>query len=104
MSKVSEAQRRLGAFLKAKRTEMGFSQSYVSQKMGYTTPQFVSNFERGLCSPPQHKIKELMALYKISPKTLLGLMLDVQEEIIMEMLYDGIPVQKSTVKIKKNAK
>lgn len=54
-----------GKFLKEKREQMGFSQAAIAEKMGYTTPQFVSNWERGLAMPPIKTLKKLADLYKV---------------------------------------
>lgn len=56
----------LAEFLKQKRVAAGLSQREVSDKLGYTTPQFVSNWERGVSHPPINAIKKLGELYKIS--------------------------------------
>jgi transcriptional regulator with XRE-family HTH domain len=56
----------LGEFLQAKRLKVGLSQGDVAQKLGYSSPQFVSNFERGLCAPPLEKLKVLVSLYSVN--------------------------------------
>ena len=54
---VEELFQKLGPFLKKARSKMGLSQRDVADKLGYTSPQFISNVERGLCSPPLKKLK-----------------------------------------------
>lgn len=56
----------LAKFLKEKREHSGLSQKQVSEKLGYSTPQFVSNWERGLAAPPPRALKKLADLYRIS--------------------------------------
>jgi transcriptional regulator with XRE-family HTH domain len=41
-----------GNFLKAKREAANITQAEVAEKLGYTSAQFVSNIERGLCAMP----------------------------------------------------
>jgi len=56
----------LADFLKAKRVAAGLSQRDVADKLGYSTPQFVSNWERGVSHPPINALKKLGELYKVS--------------------------------------
>lgn len=69
----------LGEFLQEKRVKANFSQSEVAQKLGYSSPQFVSNFERGLCAPPLEKLKALIPLYRMDGEEVLRLMLKEEE-------------------------
>ena len=55
----------LAVYLKEKRLSAGLSQGDVSKKLGYTSPQFVSNWERGLSEPPIVTTKKLAAIYDI---------------------------------------
>ena len=43
----------LGDYLQSKRMKVGLSQGDVATKLGYSSPQFISNFERGLCAHHQ---------------------------------------------------
>lgn len=52
-------------YLKKIRVESGLSQSEVATKLGYSTSQFVSNWERGLSHPPVQSVKVLADLYKV---------------------------------------
>jgi DNA-binding transcriptional regulator YiaG len=54
---------------KAKRLELGLSQSEVAEKLGFTSPQFVSNWERGLALPPIVCLPELLKLLKLNKET-----------------------------------
>ena len=47
--KIGPIYKEFGAYLKSKRTKAQLSQTEVSEALGYTSPQFISNFERGLC-------------------------------------------------------
>lgn len=76
----------LGNFLKTKRITNGFTQAEVAEKLNYASPQFISNFERGLCSPPLKNLKILVELYEIAVEEILELMLKEQEEILRKAL------------------
>lgn len=70
----------LGKHLKQNRMNIGLTQAEVAEKLGLSSPQFVSNFERGLCSPPLKDLKILIKMYKMNPDEIVGLILR-QEEI-----------------------
>lgn len=57
--------RNLNDYLRQKRLDSGLSQLDVARVLGYASPQFVSNWERGLVSPPLETIAVLIDLYKI---------------------------------------
>lgn len=52
--------------LKKARETAGLSQAEVAHELGYTSPQFISNWERGLSSPPIPKLKKLCKMYQLS--------------------------------------
>jgi transcriptional regulator with XRE-family HTH domain len=56
----------LAKFLKDKRKAAGLSQGVVAKKLGYTSPQFISNWERGLSRPPVATLKKIAQIYNIS--------------------------------------
>ena len=60
----------LGKILKEKRKKIGASQAEVAKKLGYSSPQFISNWERWLSAPPVTSLRTLASLYKISPENL----------------------------------
>jgi transcriptional regulator with XRE-family HTH domain len=55
----------LAEYLKKCREKAGFSQTQVSSKLGYSSPQFISNWERGLSHPPVKSLHKLAKLYKV---------------------------------------
>jgi len=60
----------LASFLKEKRVNSGLSQRDVADQLGYTTAQFISNWERGISNPPINALKKLGELYKVSMEEL----------------------------------
>jgi transcriptional regulator with XRE-family HTH domain len=60
----------LSNYLKKSRESVGLSQTFVSSKLGYSSPQFVSNWERGLSHPPVKSLKKIAKLYKLKNKDL----------------------------------
>lgn len=69
----------LASFLKEARAMSGLSQRDVSVHLGYDTPQFISNWERGVSSPPVSIVKKLAELYRVSADDLFEVLL--QEEL-----------------------
>jgi transcriptional regulator with XRE-family HTH domain len=67
----------LANFLKDKRSVAGLSQRDVADKLGYSTPQFISNWERGISHPPISALKKLSDLYKVSAEELFEMTLDL---------------------------
>ena len=61
---------KLAEYLKKSRENNGLSQTFVSSKLGYSSPQFVSNWERGLSHPPLKSLKKIAKLYKLKDKEL----------------------------------
>lgn len=53
----------LGRALKKSRMDNHITQIQVSNKLGYTTSQFVSNWERGSSYPPPKALKKMAKLY-----------------------------------------
>ncbi len=66
----------LAGFLREKRIASGHSQMDVAKKLSYTSAQFVSNWERGLSSPPIQTLRKLSELYQIPPDTLFAITLE----------------------------
>lgn len=60
----------MGMELKKLRIRAGLKQKDVAKELGYSSPQFISNWERGISSPPVKTIKRLASLYKASPDKL----------------------------------
>jgi transcriptional regulator with XRE-family HTH domain len=81
----------LGTFLKTKREEAGYSQGQIAKRLKYTSPQFVSNWERGISCPPIKILKTLADLYNVSSDELFELVLQhsvEQLKISMENEYN----------------
>jgi transcriptional regulator with XRE-family HTH domain len=66
----------LGAFLESKRVAAGLTQRNIAKALGYSTPQFVSNWERGQSRPPLNKISKIAKLIGVDPNELFELVLE----------------------------
>lgn len=67
---------KLAQFLKEKRTQAGLSQKDVATKLGYSTSQFISNWERGISHPPMHTLRKLANMYAVMPDQMFQVLLN----------------------------
>ena len=74
--------RTLNDYLRQKRVDSGLSQLDVARELGYSSPQFVSNWERGLVSPPLETIAVLIDLYKIPSNEVIGKILEETQDYL----------------------
>lgn len=77
----------LGLYLKKKRVIAGYTQWDVADKLGYSSAQLISNFERGLCSPPPNQLKKIVTLYGLNPEELLQIMLQERLRVLEKSIY-----------------
>ena len=54
----------LGEYLQHSRELCLLTQRRVSLKLGYSSAQFISNFERGISAPPMKRLRVLLKMYK----------------------------------------
>lgn len=76
----------LGAFIRKMRLERGYSQADISVSLGYTSPQFVSDWERGISSPPVKKLIELAQLLGVKSDVLFDLLVTLATEQLVANL------------------
>lgn len=78
--------KKLGKLFKSHREKLSITQRQASDKLGYSSPQFVSNFERGLCALPLKKIRILIELYEMDANNVADIIIDFQSKIIRKNL------------------
>ena len=79
--------------LKQLREKSGLAQKDIAAKLGYATPQFISNWERGLSTPPINTLKTLGKLYNCNPDDLFQALLSSEVELLKASMirrYKGI--------------
>jgi len=62
---------KLGKFLKAQRKAAGVTQRQIAEALGYSSAQFISNWERGISQPPLESLEQLAKLIKVDARKLL---------------------------------
>lgn len=60
-------------YIRAMREKAGLSQLILAKKLGWTSPQFVSNIERGLCYLPMNKLKKFIQVTGASKEVMADL-------------------------------
>ena len=77
----------MAEYLKEKRAKANLTQSDVASKLGYSSPQFVSNWERGLAKPPVFVLRDLTKLYKVSANEMFSVLLSEVESDLRSEFY-----------------
>lgn len=66
----------LGEYFKRLRLDADLSQRDISNRLGYKSPQFVSNWERGLVTPPAKQVRKLAKMFSVDPGVIIDRMVD----------------------------
>ena len=87
----------LGQYLREKRVSSGFTQTELASKLGNVHTQFVSNWERGMCAPPNHCFQKLINVLDLNRDKLVKVMLADSKKIIAEKVFTKQKSQKKSV-------
>ncbi len=66
------------------RERAGLTQKDVSEALGYTTPQFISNVERGRCRFPVDKLPKIKRLYRLSNEQVVDMIMSEEKRGILK--------------------
>lgn len=77
----------LGQYLKKKRGESGLTQRALADKLKDVHSQFISNWERELCGPPEHCLENLIRILKLDRNELFQAMMKDSELHLKEVVY-----------------
>lgn len=78
--------KKLGGYLKQVRESAGLTQHDVSAKLGYSSPQFISNIERGISVVPLKALSRMVGMYKAQPDQVVRLILESQKKLLKQKL------------------
>jgi transcriptional regulator with XRE-family HTH domain len=67
------------------REKAGLTQRQVSDSLGYSTPQFISNVERGRCRFPVQKLPRIKKLYRLSTDQMIDLVLSEEKALLKKV-------------------
>ncbi|MCM2353864.1 MAG: helix-turn-helix domain-containing protein [Pseudobdellovibrio sp.] len=87
----------LGQYLKEKRVSSGFTQAELAGKLGDVHTQFVSNWERGMCAPPNHCFQLLISVLDLNRDKLVKVMLADSKKIISKKVFAKPKRQKRAI-------
>ena len=76
----------LGKHLQDARKRACFTQNQIKKMLGYSSAQFISNFERGIAAPPPVKLKKLIKLYRLDKEETVSLLMEGKWAVIWELL------------------
>jgi transcriptional regulator with XRE-family HTH domain len=75
----------IGNFLKGHRKNSGLSQKEVSDILGYSSSQFISNIERGVAGPPTDVFLKMVSIYKIPEKQVVDFLISEQKKALSKL-------------------
>lgn len=85
--------------IEAARKKMGLSQSELSDKLGFTSPQFISNIERNLATLPAKHFVKVARTLNINLKTLIKDYVQDEKHKLIRAIAEG----RSSAKPKNNS-
>lgn len=59
-----------GVYLRMQRLKANITQKEISKACGFSTPQFISNIERGVCPVPPDVLSIMAEIYELNKKVL----------------------------------
>lgn len=78
-----------GTWLRERRKLAGITQWEAAREFGYSTPQFISNYERGLCMPATTSLPKICQIYNITKEEMLDKLLEVQKKGIEKVFVEA---------------
>lgn len=78
--------KKLGVFLRERRERANLTQADVSGRLGYTSPQFISNIERGVSVVPLKTLAKMIHFYRANPDEAARIILESQRKMLREKL------------------
>jgi transcriptional regulator with XRE-family HTH domain len=76
----------LGSFIKSARIKSGYSQAELALSLGYLSPQFISDWEREVSSPPIKKLPKLAGLLNVKVDFIFDLLVKLSTAQLEETL------------------
>ena len=73
--------------LKEARQKKALTQSEIAKHLGYNTPQFVSNWERGLSAPPIESLNQISEILELDVSQVRNYVFNFRANKIAEKVY-----------------
>jgi transcriptional regulator with XRE-family HTH domain len=97
--------KRMGIYLRTKREAKGLTQAQVATQLGYGSPQFISNIERGVSRVPVKSLRSFIDLYSLPTDEVIELLLEEKRMSLKKILgmSDAAPVHENNVTASMNS-
>lgn len=82
-------------YFKKMRLERGLTQQDVSDYLGYSSKQIVSNWERGVCTPPLNALSALIKLLKLDQDKIFDIYLEETKILVNKHLSSRQKIDKT---------
>ncbi|HMN69380.1 MAG TPA: helix-turn-helix transcriptional regulator [Bdellovibrionales bacterium] len=82
---LSYDRKELGYYLKDARENAQLTQNEVAEKLGYSSAQFISNIERGVSVVPLRTLANMIRLYDVDDRNIIGIFIKGQEKVLKAM-------------------
>lgn len=92
---ASKAFLTIGELIRKHRKAKGYTQLELGQKLGYTSPQFVSLFERGFSKVPVEVLGQLVVILGLPEQQILTLLIDEHSESLKKEVFAGKRLQRA---------
>lgn len=76
----------MAGFFKEARIKAGLTQKEVAYALGYSSAQFVSNWERGKCGVPLETLTKLIAVLNLKRSEVIDLILENEQKSLRRSL------------------
>jgi transcriptional regulator with XRE-family HTH domain len=86
----------LGHFLQEARVKARLSQKEVSDNFGYKSAQVISDWERGVRSPPANVLRKLVKLYRVPLDKFFDIILEEKTSILEKKLRKSLGLKTGT--------
>jgi len=83
--------KKMGIYLREKREHKGLTQAQVAIQLGYGSPQFISNIERGVSRVPIKSLKYFIDLYGLATNEVIEILLDEKRSQLKKVLEVAEP-------------
>lgn len=83
---MSKVRLSMAQFIRKMRLSRGYTQIALAKKLGYSTSQFVSNWESGRSSPPLDALAQLIEILDVDQKEVVDILMNETHEYISRRL------------------
>ena len=76
--------KKIGEYFRTRREAKGLTQEEIARFLGYSSKQIVSNWERGVCSPPLNQVSALIRVLGLDESEVAEVFIDATREELIE--------------------